>query len=175
MSRPLAAYVRVCRELVPNVNHEKLVQSESTRTQSLVVSYNGEVVGGVTFRMVLVDPIKSHGAPRILPERQLVLDILLLAVQTGNHRRGLGSRLVACVKSIALAHACAHRAARLLTTVQADNEATGFWSNRGFNEGPEAGRIVQNLFRWRPHENTILEKNVFILFATLRVQFGIFS
>ena len=44
----------------------------------------------------------------------MVLDILLLAVMTRNHRRGLGSRLVACVRSIAIAHACASRAQRLV-------------------------------------------------------------
>ena len=51
-SPSLAAYLRICRQMVPNVHHEEVVLGEVSCPFSLCLHHRGQVVGGVTFRML---------------------------------------------------------------------------------------------------------------------------
>jgi GNAT superfamily N-acetyltransferase len=153
----LSEFVRICQLLVPNVSHEKLVRCERTRTCTLVMSQHGQVVGGLTFRMVLVSPVPCTGAPRHERDPKLVLVLLLMAVKNGLQGRGIGSELVEYVRAIGMAHAHVQRAPNFQMAVQADNDAMRFWGRRGFVPGPEARRSLMALARWQPWENTVYD------------------
>ena len=105
--------------------------------------------------MLIIEPVRCVGAPRNLPERTLVLELLLMAVHGSFQGRGLGTKLVEHAKAIARAHAASRGIAALHMIVQADNIATGFWRKRGFQEGQATHRLVLALARWWPKENIV--------------------
>ena len=147
---PLGAFVRICRAMVPNVHHEKIVLSPATHVCTLVASRNGDVVGGITFRMLTAHPIKTGAAvPR------LILEIVLMAVRMEDHGHGIGTKLVLHAKAIATAHAAQLGMECLHVIVQADNGATPFWSKRGFKEEKMTKHVVIGLNRWWPQENCV--------------------
>ena len=159
-SPSLAAYLRICRNMVPNVHHEEVVLHLLTRPFTFVLQHRGAVVGGLTFRMVIAEALPCVGAPRKLTaagERTLIFDIQLLAVAAPHHGRGFGRTLVQHARRVAHAQARAHGCRHLFQLVQADNGVLPFWRHAGFADERAAGRLVARLNRWRPALNLIYD------------------
>ena len=80
-------------------------------------------------------------------ERLLILDVLALAVNPGStERRGVGSLLVSCLKSLVKSEASLLNARPLLLT-QADLACVGFWAKNSFNRAIDANALVRSLRR----------------------------
>ena len=155
-SPSLASYLRICRQMVPNVHHEEVVLNKEVSPFTMVLIQDGAVVGGITFRMLLAQPMLLPGTPKKnVPPSQLIVDIQLMAVAGAQHRRGFGRQLVAHARLIARAQARALGLSFLFFLVQADNFALAFWRSSSFGDEKAALRLACQLNRWRPTENLI--------------------
>ena len=155
-SPSLAVYLRICRQMVPNVHHEEVVLGDRACPFTLVLLHRGVVVGGVTFRMLIAEPIIMPGMPKKnVPPAQLIVDIQLLAIAGPHHGRGFGRQLVTHVRRAARAQAREKGLAHIFFLVQADNGALPFWRHTGFAEDKAAMRVATQLSRWRPFDNVM--------------------
>ena len=155
----LEAYISICRQLVPNIAHEKLIyDSQNCGACNVVLTKSGLVSGGATFRLVSIDMVPCKGTPKnCATERTLVVDILLTAVASKLQGRGVGTKIVEYIRQLGIDQAAAHGMRSCLILVQADNSAIDFWRKVGMREGKEARRLVAALSRWRAEDNTIYD------------------
>ena len=143
--RFVSEYKVICTACIPGINTGQMIDSASCVNAMILSNGSRQVLGGVTYRFVIVAP------------SMIVLQVQILAVHFDHQHVGLGKTLVYFLHN-AIANKLAARSDKSTCAcsgcihVQADNGAVGFWSKMGFAANHLAEDLCSALHTWHPDQ-----------------------
>jgi len=148
-SRTLVSeYKAIAATRLPAMPNAKLIYGGiRLHSCSIIISREGEAVGGLTFRLVRTQK----------PAPVLIMDVLLLAIAPDFQTQGIGTLLVHKALRVLVACAPDYDVHNAYLLVQADIASIGFWAKQGLHASATARELVNDLNRQEPNLNPVYD------------------